>query len=297
MFRALSIAAALMVTASALAASPVLAQTLPLPHAPAPAEGPAPGTGANPDPWEHTNRKFYAIHQSIDRAILRPAALGYRKITPGPIGVGIHNVLTNLSEPVVFVNDMAQFRFSQAAGTVARILTNSTIGLLGLIDVAGMEGEPHHDNNFGVTLGVWGVRSGPYIFIPLVGPTTARDLVGKGVDSVADPFTWSQFHGDTYFSISRTVVGGLDLRANVDDQLQQLDKLSTDSYVTLRSFYLQNQQSQIQGGKIDVQNLPDFDDPVASPPPPGAPAPAGAAPKTPAADSDIPVPPADAPRT
>ncbi len=315
MVRALSAVAAFLL----LSASPVLAQAQPQPQAqasgetqaqpaptsvgigPTPPAGPPPGTGANPDPWEATNRQFYGIHQSIDRAVLRPAAMGYRAVTPGPIGSGIHNAIVNLSEPVVLMNDVAQFRFSHAMETLARFMTNTVFGIGGLVDVAAYgAGVAHHDNGFGTTLGVWGVRPGPYIFLPMVGPSTARDLFGKGVDMASDPLAWTRYRGDTAVSVTRAVAGGLDLRARSDDQLQQLEKLSTDSYATLRSFYLQSRQAQIRGGDVDLQALPEFEDePAATPAAAGGADSAGAAPAAPAQPTGSegpPVEPAGAPR-
>lgn len=302
MVRALSAVAALMLMAGpVLVTSPALAQPLPpLSAGPTPPTGPPPGAGANPDPWERANRKFYGIHQSLDRAVLRPLAMGYKAVTPGPIGKGVHNVLVNLTEPVVFMNDMAQFRFRHAAETFTRFVGNTAFGGLGLFDLAGSTGLPHRDNDFGATLGVWGVRPGPYVFLPLIGPSTARDLFGKVVDSNIDPFNRFEYDHRSTVRLTRTVVGGLDIRVQFDEQLQSLDKLSTDSYATMRSFYLQSRQALIAGGETNLENLPDFDD---APSPPaadlGEPAPesspaAAAAPAT--GSEGPPVAPADAPR-
>jgi phospholipid-binding lipoprotein MlaA len=139
------------------------------------------------DPWEPLNRVGYAVQGALDRVVIHPLASFFRVLTPGPIGHGVHNVIVNLSEPSVFIDDVLQLRFKRATVPVARFLTNTTIGLFGLFDVAGGAGVPHHDNEFGVTLGRYGVPHGPYMFVPLVGPTTVRDVIGGGIDALIDP--------------------------------------------------------------------------------------------------------------
>ena len=119
------------------------------------------------DPFEAMNRGFFAIHQKLDKWFFRPTARLLHALTPGPIGRGVHNVLQNITEPTVIANDLLQFRFGRAVKDTARLTANSTVGLLGLIDIAGPSGLPHHDNDFGVTMGRYGIGPGPYLFIPL----------------------------------------------------------------------------------------------------------------------------------
>jgi phospholipid-binding lipoprotein MlaA len=233
-----------------------------LAQSPAPAAAPDPAFATkNPDPWERTNRKLYNFHQGIDRAALRPAALGYKKAVPSPLRTGLRNAIRNLGEPVVFVNDILQAKPGRAARTFTRFVGNSTIGIGGFVDVAGKTGLPHRDNGFGITLGRYGVKPGAYLFIPLVGPSTQRDAVGSVVDIATDPFTWIRFPGRFVMNTSRIVIGGLDTRAEFDQQLETINSTATDPYATLRSLYLQNRQATIAGGKVDVEALPDFDDP------------------------------------
>ncbi|MFI4973617.1 MAG: VacJ family lipoprotein [Caulobacterales bacterium] len=230
------------------------------PCAAAPQTAPA-ARASNPDPWERSNRQLYAFHNALDRALFRPAALFLERVLPGPAGDAVHSFLTNLREPVVVLNDTLQLRFGAAGRASARFVANSTIGLLGFIDVAGHAGIPHHDNDFGITLGRYGFASGPYLFIPLFGPTTVRDGVGRAVDLFIDPFNAIHYHAQLEFQASRTVLGGLDLRARSEGELDALLGNAADPYATLRSAYLQDRQGQIRGG--EVPELPPIDDPAA----------------------------------
>jgi phospholipid-binding lipoprotein MlaA len=219
------------------------------------AEGPA----ARPnDPLEGLNRGLYAVHRGIDKVILRPVARIYLAIVPKFLRQGIHNVLLNLGEPVTVVNDLLQGEVGKAASATARFATNSTFGVLGLFDVATPAGVPYHAADFGQTLGKYGVHPGPYIFVPVLGPSTLRDLTGRLVDHAADPVRQVHFHDEDDFRTGRVVVGAVDTRAIVDKDLEELDRTATDPYVTLRSAYLQNRQSVVSGGRVDVQSLPSF---------------------------------------
>jgi len=223
------------------------------------------------DPWERFNRRGYAINRFLDRVLIRPAAMLYRALTPGPIGKGLHNVVTNLSEPLVFINDVLQLRLRRAASATVRFAFNSTLGVAGLIDVVAHEGIPHHDSTFGDTLGRYGVRPGPYLFIPVLGPSTVRDLLGTGVDASIDPVHWASYPYRTEISTSAAVVGGLDMRAGADDELKAILSDAADPYATLRSVYLQYRQSEIEGGGPPtvlpaLPALPDIDDSGSAPP-------------------------------
>ncbi len=216
------------------------------------------------DPLEKVNRRFYAAHQRIDHAILRPAALAYERLAPRPIRMGIRNFLSNLDEPVVFANDVLQLRIKSAAETAARFAANSTFGGAGLFDPATKVGLPHHDNGFGLTMARAGLKPGPYLFLPLIGPSTMRDLLGSAVDLATNPFFYVRYTGQAVINVDTTIAQGLDERAEADPELENIDATATDSYATLRSLYLQNRQSEVTGGQVDIENLPDFGDPVAA---------------------------------
>lgn len=233
-------------------------------------------THAPGDPWEKLNRFGYAVEGALDRVVIGPIAVLFRNIAPGQIGHGIHNLIVNLSEPNAFVNDMLQGRVKRAGVPAGRFLTNSTIGLLGLFDVATHLGLTHHDNEFGVTLGVWGAGPGPYMYVPLIGPTTVRDVIGAGVDALIDPIHWASYANRPEISIARGVVSGLDKRVMTEAQLNSLLSDAADPYATLRSVYLQNKEGEIHGQVVPLEGLPSFDDPGAPPAP--QPATAGAVP-------------------
>lgn len=211
------------------------------------------------DPWERQNRKNYAIEGVLDRRLIGPASRLYHKLTPGPIGRGIHNVLINLSEPIAIINDVLQLRFKRAGVSATRLVTNSTLGLLGLVDVAGRAGLAHHDNEFGVTLGRYGVTSGPYMYVPLMGPSTTRNLVGSGVDFLMNPLHWLTIANRTEIGAAQVTVGGLDTRVMTEDQLNALLSGAVDPYATLRSVYLQSKNGEVEGEGVP-HDLPSFDE-------------------------------------
>jgi len=248
----------------AVSAQPTALTPVSLPRV-APISEPAPtsvqATTTPGDPWEKVNRRVYKANRKVDAAVLRPAAMAYKKVMPRPIRRGLRNFLANLGEPMVFINDILQMKIAKGVKTVARFAANSTFGVGGLMDPATKAGLKHHDNNFGVTLARYGVPAGPYVFLPLLGPSTVRDLVGSGVDLAANPLTFAKFSGVNVFHTSTTLVAGLDERAEADPDLKAIDEMGTDSYATMRSLYLQNARAEITGGEVDIANLPDFDDP------------------------------------
>jgi phospholipid-binding lipoprotein MlaA len=238
------------------------------------------------DPWEKMNRRGFAIHQVLDRILIGPIAAVYHALTPGPIGRGLHNMLTNLSEPEVTINNILQGRFRRADISALRFVFNSTIGIGGLFDVLAHidPSAAHQENSFGVTLGRWGVKPGPYLFIPLLGPSTVRDLIGGGVDASADPFHWVHYPGRTELTTSGAIVGGIELRSRTGPALATLLSGAADPYATLRSVYLQNRQAQVDGSEAQpLTDLPDIED---APPPPSS------APSTTGQDRAAPPPPA-----
>ena len=208
------------------------------------------------DPYERTNRSIFTFDQDVDHAVARPVAVFYNHAVPEPARNGIHNALTNLNSPVVFANDLLQGEVDRAGQTLGRTLVNSTVGLGGLIDVAGKIGLPGHDEDFGQTLGVWGVGEGPYVVLPFAGPSNPRDIVGYGGDYAMDPFTYLKWNNSTLYNVVRAGVGVIDLRARNVDNLDQIERTSVDLYATTRSLYRQHRNAEIRNGAPDTENLP-----------------------------------------
>jgi phospholipid-binding lipoprotein MlaA len=224
------------------------------------APGVASAQDAQSDPWEGFNRDLFAVHESVDQAVLEPVARGYRAVTPGPVRKGVLNFLRNLRGPVIFANDVLQGEVGRAGTTAARFGINSTIGLAGLFDPASSMGLERHDEDFGQTLAVWGVDAGPYIFVPLFGPTTVRDGAGRIVDIAFDPLSWAEFDEVDEVRAGRTVLAGLAARELVIETVDDIRRDAVDPYVTIRTSYGLLRESAIHNGPADVQDLPEFDE-------------------------------------
>ena len=200
------------------------------------------------DPLEPTNRVFYAINNGIDTVILKPAAQAYRFVVPSPVRNGIHNVLVNLGTPVRLSNDILEAKPRRAGDTTMRFLINTTVGVLGIFDPATNWGYPAHDADFGMTMANWGVPEGPFLFLPVLGPSDPRDAAGFGADIALDPFTWigGPSTGLTAFNWSRYGVGAVDARERVLGTIDQIKKTALDPYATFRSLYRQHRHAQIE---------------------------------------------------
>jgi len=216
---------------------------------------------ARGDPLERFNRAMFDAHQKFDRAVLRPVAMGYKHAVPKPVRSGLRNVLSNLTEPIVFLNDLLQLKPGKALRTLGRFVFNSTLGLGGLIDVAKLPGFklPHRPNGFGDTLGYYGVKPGPYLFLPFVGPTDLRDLLGGQADGLVLPVAVGDPFDRIEYQVPKGVIGGLDQRAEADQDLNALFGTAVDPYATLRSVYLQDRAGEITAlkhGKTKVTTSP-----------------------------------------
>lgn len=243
------------------------------------------------DPLEGFNRVSFAVSMAIDKAVLRPLALGFHKVAPKPARDGLHNVLSNWGAPIIILNDLLQLKPQRAVRSLARFLLNTLLGIGGLFDVAKDKkfNLPHHGNRFGNTLAFWGVKPGPYLYLPILGPTTLRDE--------ADRFeTFLPLFDNPIFRHGRgpamSYLSGLDERANNDQDLKAMLEDAVDPYATFRETWLQDRQGEIDRLKApDGKNPGDFgagapaapallDDPLIDPaapaaaPEPATPAPA-----------------------
>ncbi len=199
------------------------------------------------DPLRAINAESFAVTQKVDDAVVGPVARTYKKTVPSPIRSGIHNFLYNLREPIVFLNFLLQLKPGKAVETVGRFAINSTIGAVGVVDIAKRKPFrlPRRSNGFANTLGYYGIKNGPFLFLPLVGPTTVRDLFGGAIDRLILPAAvGSPFTSATY-AIPAGVLGTLDHRSEFDQTLKDLHDNSPDPYAASRAFYLNRRQAEI----------------------------------------------------
>ncbi len=257
-----------------VAASPAPAPA-PAPAKPvAPAQTQAPATPAtentdttqvdsgNGDPIEPINRFFFGFNEIIQDYLLRPIAGVYNDYLPDMIREAIGNTLSNLNSPVVLANDLLQGEMGRAWQTTERLAINSTLGLGGLIDVADSWLDiPAHKEDFGQTLGAWGVGEGFYVVLPLLGPSNPRDSIGKLlVDSYFDPVgMWLNNTNRNELKWTRAGLSGIDEYAGVVNELDQIKKTSIDYYAAIRSMYRQKRQTEIENKKsTDIMAVPDI---------------------------------------
>ena len=210
----------------------------------------------NPDPWEGWNRKVYAFNDRADRWVLKPLAKGYQWITPDPVESGISNVFSNLLELRTIVNDLLQWKLAQGAADTGRFLINSTIGLVGIFDVASPLGLEKHNEDFGQTLGSWGVGSGPYMVVPFFGSYTLRSGTGAVIGTQTTHYTHFIDHARTRNQIY--IVDVVDRRAS----LLAAEKLITgDRYTFIRDAYLQQREFLVNDGVVeDTFGEEDYED-------------------------------------
>ncbi|MCC7548865.1 MAG: VacJ family lipoprotein [Burkholderiales bacterium] len=204
-------------------------------------------SGPNPqDPWEQWNRNMYEFNQTVDKVALKPVAKGYRKVVPPPVRGGVTNFFGNFHDITSAVNNLLQFKLGKALSDVGRVVVNSTAGLFGVFDIATPLGLEKHDEDFGQTLGHWGIASGPYVVLPFLGPSTVRDTAGWAGDYFTDPEFYI-FEGDALgWAVFGTRI--VNLRANLLDAERLLDQAAIDRYAFLRDAYLQRRMSQIHDG-------------------------------------------------
>jgi phospholipid-binding lipoprotein MlaA len=202
------------------------------------------------DPLEPLNRTVHGVNYVADHVFLRPIAYAYRDGVPDVIRSKVTNTLRNLKSPIVLANDLLQGEWHRAGDTTMRFLINSTVGVLGIFDVATEWGYPYHQEDFGQTLAVAGIGDGPYLVLPLLGPSNSRDAVGVAVDWFFDPL---RLYGATQnpnwepeVTLTRTGLTAVDTTSHYLDTLEELERSSIDTYATMRSAYGQIRQRQIQ---------------------------------------------------
>ena len=205
------------------------------------------------DPIEPVNRAIFSFNKGLDTVIFKPIATIYEKTLPQTLQDGIRNFLNNLRSPVILANNLLQGDLDGARDAIARFAINSIIGFGGFGDPARDLGVKYRSEDFGQTLGVWGMGEGPYLMLPVFGPSNSRDVIGLIVDSVSDPINnWADNTERDTIPISRVLMRGIDKRARNIKTVHELEKSSLDFYATIRSLYRQVRNDEIRNGNPDV---------------------------------------------
>jgi phospholipid-binding lipoprotein MlaA len=204
--------------------------------------------GPNNDPYESANRRIFNFNLSIDSHALRPSAERYVTYVPEGVRNAVHNALENLDSPSIFANDLLQGEVHKAGQTAGRFLLNSTFGAGGLFDVGTNVGIPANREDFGQTLAVWGVGSGAYLMMPLLGPVYPRDVAGQVVDYAMDPVWYLPVHGRVFWFAGHRYLAIVDGRARNLEALDEIERDSLDFYATTRSLYRQYRENAIRNG-------------------------------------------------
>lgn len=200
-------------------------------------------TADNPDPFESVNRKIHSFNNAVDGAFLKPLAYMYRDLMPDWGKQRVSNALTNLSEPITFINSLIQLDGEHAFNTLGRFVINSTVGVLGTFDVASKMDLEHRKEDFGQTFGHYDMEPGAYIVLPFFGPSSARDATGMIFDWALDPFTYVDSNA---FQVGKRAAQTIETRERMLEVTEEVEKFSFDPYTTLRSAYLQNRQKEVE---------------------------------------------------
>ncbi len=217
------------------------------------------------DPLEGYNRAMFSFNESLDQHLLKPVAEGYRDLMPDLVERGVSNFFSNLREPFNIINNLLQFKLEEAVSDTMRFTINTTLGLGGILDIATEAQIPKHDEDFGQTLAVWGVESGPYFVLPVLGPSTLRDTVGLGTELWAGNTT--QVGGNNILDLTSEITPAsselatdltqaISKRADLLEEKEMIDQASFDNYLFIRDAYLQKRESMILDGNVPLPPLP-----------------------------------------
>jgi phospholipid-binding lipoprotein MlaA len=215
------------------------------------------------DPWMGWNRGTQTFNDNLDKAVIKPLAKGYQWITPDFVDEGVTNFFSNINDIGVTINDLLQFKLTQTGMDASRFLINSTVGIAGLVDVAKMVDLPKHKEDFGQTLGYWGVPSGSYLVLPVFGPSSPRDTLGLVGDALFNPVTYISIFGG---GVVNAAMGGArvldvtDKRAHLMTTEKIVDEGSIDRYDFIKNSYKQNRDYLIHDGNLPDDTDPDLND-------------------------------------
>lgn len=205
------------------------------------------GPGQRLDPWENWNRKVFNFNDDIDRAVLKPVATAYTNVVPQPVRRGVGNFFANFADAWSAINNLLQGKFQQASEDATRVGTNTLFGLFGILDVASEMGLEHHYEDFGQTLGRYGVGAGAYVVLPILGPSTVRDTAALPVDRLAAP---PAFFDGTAIPVGLTVLQIVNTRAGLLGATRVIDDIALDRYTFVRDAYLQRRRSLVFDGDV-----------------------------------------------
>ncbi len=205
------------------------------------------------DPLEGLNRGVFEFNRVVDGLLIKPVAQIYRGVLPQQAQDSVRSFLRNLRSPVILVNDVLQGDMDRAGTTISRFLVNTTLGIVGLFDVAAELGIPFHDEDFGQTLAVWGVGEGPYLMLPILGPSNPRDVVGLTSEWFLDPVNlyFTNKRDEDWVPWARAITRGIDARARSIDALDELERTSLDYYAAIRSLYRQQRANDIRNNRSE----------------------------------------------
>lgn len=219
-------------------------------------------TGGDPrDPLEPMNRGIYKFNDAADKAVLKPVAQGYKAVVPSPVRTGVSNFFSNIDDVLVAVNNVLQFKLNDAASDVGRVISNTVFGVAGVFDVATGWGMPKHNEDFGQTLGAWGIGDGPFLMLPLLGPSNVRDASGLLIYYKLDPVVNLN---NVAARNSLTALRFVDKRARLLDAEKVLDEAALDPYTFLRDAYIQQRRSLVHDGNAPAEKYED-EAPAAAP--------------------------------
>jgi phospholipid-binding lipoprotein MlaA len=219
-------------------------------------------TADSNDPWEGFNRKVYVFNDNLDHYILKPVARVYDDIAPKPVNQGVTNIFSNVNDVFVTLNDLLQAKFKQAGSDAGRFLVNSTLGVGGMFDWASGWGMEKHKEDFGQTLGYWGVGQGPYLVVPFFGPRTVRDTGGLVVDIASNP---AFFFAPIAASVSTSTVDTVDRRADLLNASRVVEEAALDPYIFNREAYLQRRNNLVYDGNPPQEEFEEGREEAATP--------------------------------
>ncbi|MEQ8434161.1 MAG: VacJ family lipoprotein [Oceanicaulis sp.] len=214
------------------------------------------------DPFEPVNRTIFQVNSSLDEAVIEPASNAYTAVTPAFARTGVRNVFHNLNRPVVFANTVLQGKMRSAGHVLTSFAFDTVFGLGGLFAVAEANGVPQPSEDFGQTLAVWGVPEGPYLMLPILGPSNVRDGTGRFIDRYPHPLNWNEEFSSSGEAWALRGLNGLDQRARAQNAMDTLDRTAIDPYAQLRSAWRQTREREIRNGAAGedaYQDLPEFE--------------------------------------